>query len=75
MPVLIDTNILLRMSQPSDPRCAIAERALNVLRGRHQFLCVTAQNVVEFWAVCTRPAGENGLGLTADQGGARGEGY
>jgi predicted nucleic acid-binding protein len=27
-------------------------------------LCVVPQNLYEFWTVCIRPVGENGLGLT-----------
>ncbi len=30
-------------------------------------VCVTAQNVIEFWNVCTRPPSVNGLGLTLNQ--------
>ena len=33
------------------------------LRERGDRVCVTAQNLVELWALCTRPVENNGLGL------------
>ena len=70
MTVLVDTNVLLRLFQPADPHSPIVERALNFLRQRNDSLFIAAQNIFEFWAVCTRPAGENGLGLTAEEAAA-----
>ncbi len=67
MPVLLDTNILLRLLQPHHRHCALAERALSSLRKRDERLFVTAQNLVEFWCVITRPIDENGLGFTTEQ--------
>ena len=67
MAVLLDTNILLRIMQPHAPQAAIAKRALDTLRNRNEALHITSQNIVEFWAVATRPPGENGLGLTVEQ--------
>jgi predicted nucleic acid-binding protein len=67
MAVLLDTNILLRLLQPHHPHCFIAERAVNALHSRNETLTITAQNLIEFWAVITRPVGENGLGLTIEQ--------
>jgi len=67
MAVLLDTNILLRLLQPHHPHCHIAERALITLRGRGEVVHLGAQNLVEFWAVITRPADENGLGFTTEQ--------
>jgi predicted nucleic acid-binding protein len=66
MAILLDTNILLLVSQPHVPHSPIAERALDVLRGRNETLLIASQNIVEFWAVATRPATENGLGFTVD---------
>jgi predicted nucleic acid-binding protein len=63
---LIDTNILLRTMQPHHPHCAPAERAVEILRGRHEVLHVAAQNLIEFWAAATRPEGENGLGMSIE---------
>jgi predicted nucleic acid-binding protein len=66
MAILLDTNILLRISQPHLPHSPIAERALDVLRGRDETLNIASRNLVEFWVVATRPAKENGLGFTVD---------
>jgi predicted nucleic acid-binding protein len=63
MPILIDTNILLRSLQP---HCAIVERAITALRTANETLNVAAQNLIEFWAVATRRASENGLGMTVE---------
>jgi len=65
MAILVDSNILLRSAQPHHPHYAMVERALAVFR--HETLNVAVQNLVEFWAVATRPEGsENGLGLTTE---------
>ena len=42
-------------------------RAVSILRSRQEELQVTAQNLIEFWAVCTRPVANNGLGLPIAQ--------
>jgi hypothetical protein len=41
-----------------------ATDAAAALRLQGEELCVVPQNLYEFWVVCTRPAGQNGLGLT-----------
>jgi predicted nucleic acid-binding protein len=61
--ILADTNILLRSIHPQHPHYVAAKNALNALR-RNEALCIAPQNLVEFWAVATRPSNENGLGLT-----------
>jgi predicted nucleic acid-binding protein len=66
MAVLVDTNILLRMAQPVHPHCRLARGSVAVFRGRGETQYLAAQNLMEFWCVATRPAGENGLGLTSD---------
>jgi predicted nucleic acid-binding protein len=67
MAVLLDTNILLRLSQPNHPHNPIVEQALTVLRSRGEILHIVSQNLVEFWAVATRPLTENGLGVSVDE--------
>jgi predicted nucleic acid-binding protein len=67
MAVLVDTNVLLRISQPDTAHATIAERALDALRTRNEELRITSQNLVEFWAVATRSLTENGLGFTVEQ--------
>jgi len=70
MAILIDTNILLRLLQPHHPHGALAERAVGALRTQNETLNVTPQNLMEFWAVATRPTSENGLGMTVQNAAA-----
>jgi predicted nucleic acid-binding protein len=70
--ILLDTNVLARMTDSGNPHCALARRAVHVLLGHGERLIVVPQNLYEFWAVATRnpgppPAGQNGLGMTPDQ--------
>lgn len=44
-----------------------ARRAFVTLRKQSEKLCIIPQNLIEFWAVATRPLASNGLGLTADE--------
>ena len=67
MAVLLDTNILLRLLQPHSAHGPIAERAVDTLRHRREVLHITAQNLVEVYSVATRPAMDNGLGLTVER--------
>src|ERR1035437_2045224 len=67
MPILIDTNILLRSVQPLHPMHAGAVRALEVLMKREEALVIALQNVAEFWNAATRPAVNNGRGLTPEE--------
>ena len=61
---LADTNILLRVSQRQDPSYDIIRMALTSLRAAGLVLCFISQNLAEFWNVCTRPASQNGYGLS-----------
>jgi len=67
MPILIDTNVLLRSVQPNHPMHATAVRALETLMKRQETLVVAFQNVAEFWNAATRPAVNNGLGFTIEE--------
>ena len=67
MAVLIDTNILLRSVQPSQPMHTVAVRALEVLMEREEPLAIAVQNVAEFWNAATRPSVNNGLGFTIEE--------
>ncbi len=62
MPVLVDTNILVRAVERRHPLMRTARRALLPLVRNGEELCVTPQNIAEFWNVCTRPVNLNGLG-------------
>ncbi len=67
MAVLLDTNILLRLAQPHHSSAPLAAQALRSLRARNEVLHITQQNLVEFWAVVTRPISANGLGLSTEK--------
>ena len=65
MLVLVDSGILLRLLEPSDPRHAAIRGAVRVLRNRGNTLVMSTQNAAEFWNVCTRPvAARGGFGLS-----------
>jgi predicted nucleic acid-binding protein len=61
---LVDTNILLRVSKADDPQYGFVRAALDKLFSSGAALYYTSQNLAEFWNVCTRPPGRNGLGLS-----------
>ena len=70
--ILLDTNLLGRMTDSTDPQCAAARRAVHSLLAKRERLVIFSQNLHEFWAVATRkpgppPAGQNGLGMTCEQ--------
>lgn len=67
MSYLVDTNVLLRLVQKNHPMRPDARRALVTLRKQGEELCIIPQNIIEFWAVATRPLDKNGLGLTVDE--------
>ena len=62
---LVDTNALLRLLQPAHAHYPVASAAIGNLRQRNIDLCIVPQNLVEFWAVATRPLVDNGLGMTS----------
>ena len=43
------------------------QRAILTLKKQGNFLCIIPQNIIEFWAVATRPLDKNGLGLSITQ--------
>jgi len=67
MAILIDTNILLRVVQPTHPMHPVAVRALEILMSRGERLMIAVQSVAEFWNVATRPEANNGLGFTIEE--------
>jgi predicted nucleic acid-binding protein len=70
-PFLADTNILLRLAEPHDPEYTIVRGAMDALVARGGYPCFAAQNMVEFWNVCTRPLAKNGFGLSSAETDAR----
>jgi predicted nucleic acid-binding protein len=70
--ILLDTNLLARMTNAANPDCAAARRAIHLLSFEGERLIIAPQNLYEFWAVATRkpgpsPAGQNGLGMIPEQ--------
>lgn len=66
MSFLVDTNFLLRLSQPTSSLQQPARNAYSQLRSQGETLIIVPQNMFEFWAVATRPVNVNGLGLSID---------
>ncbi|MCZ6633271.1 MAG: type II toxin-antitoxin system VapC family toxin [bacterium] len=64
MVYLVDTNVLIHLSDRRDPHHPIVRAALRKLRRDGHQLQISPQNCAEFWNVATRPAEHNGLGLT-----------
>jgi predicted nucleic acid-binding protein len=70
--ILLDTNLLTRMTRSRDPQSAVARGAIQSLLMRGERLIVVPQNLYEFWTMATRaagapPVGSNGLGMTTTQ--------
>ena len=64
MSYLADSNILARLTQKASQHHPIARNAIISLREQREKICIFPQNLIEFWTVATRPAINNGLGLT-----------
>ena len=64
MTALLDTNILLRIATPNHPMHTTARNAVSKLQADGVRLVLVPQIVYEYWVVATRPAKENGLGMT-----------
>lgn len=67
MTVLLDANILVRISRKDDPQFAVAATAIGMLHQSGHVLCATPQVMREFWVVATRPRDRNGLGMSPDE--------
>ena len=67
MNILVDSNILLRLSHPASPQCQLALDSTAKLRSLGDTLCVVPQNLYEFWSAATRPIRVNGLGMSVAQ--------
>jgi predicted nucleic acid-binding protein len=64
MSVLVDTNVLLRRTQPTHESHDVAVESVARLLASGEPVHFTLQNVSEFWNVITRPAISNGLGFS-----------
>jgi predicted nucleic acid-binding protein len=65
--VLADTNVILRRLHRAHPQHRLAREAISRFSQPGNRVCVTSQNLIELWAVCTRPVANNGFGLSPDQ--------
>ncbi len=64
---LLDTNVVLRFSSPSDSQHYLATEAVATLLRQGNECYLTAQILIELWVVATRPVNVNGLGWSAEQ--------
>ena len=64
MRILLDTDVLLRFIEPAHPQSSTSSEAVELLEDRNHELVIVPQVLYEFWAVATRPAENNGLGMT-----------
>ena len=64
---LLDTNILLRRVDRKSADHSLASRSVANLLARSEDCYLTAQVVIEFWVVATRPVQVNGLGWSVEQ--------
>jgi predicted nucleic acid-binding protein len=63
MRVLLDTNILLRLSEPTHIHHPAAIAAVRFLAGGGDTFCISSQTISEFLAVATRSVADRGLGM------------
>jgi predicted nucleic acid-binding protein len=59
---LLDTNVALRLAEPSAPEHRLVKGAVVGLAQAGQPLVIAPQVLVEFWVVATRPVDVNGFG-------------
>lgn len=64
MQVLCDTNILVRLANPGDPKHELTLNALARLSKDGHKLVLVPQCLYEYHVVVTRPVQDNGLGLS-----------
>ena len=69
--ILLDTNLLARITNSADPDCAVSRSAIHKLLAHPERPIIVPQSLYEFWAVATRkpgapPAGQNGLGMSPE---------
>lgn len=67
MKVLIDTNVLLRMSSRTHPMYETALAATRWIVMNNDEPVIVPQVLYEYWAAATRPVENNGLGLSVAQ--------
>jgi predicted nucleic acid-binding protein len=68
--LLVDTSTLVRTLQVRHPQYETVARAFETLIARGRELHIVPQNLFELWVVATRPASQNGLGLSTTEAAA-----
>jgi predicted nucleic acid-binding protein len=64
---LLDTNVVLRLCNPSDIQHSLATDSISCLLTQGDECFLTPQVLVELWVVATRPVEVNGLGWAVNQ--------
>jgi predicted nucleic acid-binding protein len=64
MSTLVDTNVLLRRTQPDHESHALAVESVAKMLENGELVCFTPQHISELWNVATRPQAQNGLGFS-----------
>ncbi len=64
---LLDTNILLRLSNPSDRQHFLVTTAIATLLKQGDECYLSVQVLIELWVVATRPIDVNGLGWSIEK--------
>lgn len=59
---LLDTNIILRFSNPSDDQHELVTNAVAAILAKGDECYLAPQTLIETWVVATRPTDVNGLG-------------
>lgn len=75
MAYLLDTSILARLANTADVSYPVATEAVLKLHRGGEVLHVSAQNLIEFRNVATRPVALNGLGLAPSEAEAKTAGF
>jgi predicted nucleic acid-binding protein len=63
MRYLADSNVLLRLMHRNSALNPLVRTAFKTLGKRADEICITPQNLIEFWGVATRPVNVNGFAL------------
>jgi len=64
---LLDTNILLRATDPQSSNYSLVMKAVKTILEQGGECFIAPQVLIEFWVVATRPIDVNGLGWTAQK--------
>jgi predicted nucleic acid-binding protein len=64
---LLDTNIILRFTDADSAESTMVNDVIVHILERGGQCCITAQIVIEFWVVATRPVTVNGLGWDVEK--------